>query len=56
MSYQSILTKIEMDKINFIKENYKEQIEALIEFYPIIKNAINSGVPKDFIKFGGVLH
>lgn len=53
MSYQSILTKTETNKINFIKENYKEQIEALIEFYPIIKNAINSGVSKDFIKFGG---
>lgn len=53
MSYQSILTKTDTNKLNFIKENYKDQIEALIQFYPIINNAIKSGVPKDFIKFGG---
>ena len=30
MSYQSILTDIDTKTINFIKENYSEQIEALI--------------------------
>jgi len=53
MFYQSILTDIDSNKINFINENYKEQIETLIHFYPIIKNAINYGVPEGSIKFGG---
>lgn len=53
MSYQSILTDIDTKTINFIKENYSEQIEALIQFYPIISSAVKAGIPKDSIKFGG---
>lgn len=53
MSYQSILTKIDTNTIKFIKENYSEQIEALIKFYPMINSAIKAGIPKDSVKFGG---
>ena len=53
MSYQSILTNIDTNKILFIKENYAEQIDALTQFYPIISNAIKAGIPKDSVKFGG---
>ena len=53
MSYQSILTDLDTNKIYFIKENYPEQIEALTNFYPIISNAIKAGIPEDSVKFGG---
>ena len=51
MSYQSIL--INTSVVSNIKENYNDQIQALILFYPVINNAIKGGVPVESIKFGG---
>ncbi len=51
MSYLSI--HINKSKIDFIKKHYSYQIQALEQFYPIIKSAISQGVPSYGIKFGG---
>ncbi len=51
MSYPSIL--INKSKIDFIKENYSYQIQALEQFYPVIKSAISQGVLPYGIRFGG---
>ncbi len=51
MSSQSI--HIHKDLLSSVKKDYSLQIEALEEFYPIIKNAIKGGAKPRGIKFGG---
>ncbi len=51
MSYPSI--RINKSQIDFVKTNFSCQIQALTDFYPIIKSAISQGVPQQSIKFGG---
>ncbi len=48
MSYQQI--SINPNKLEFIKENYQDQITALELFF---KDAFAKTLPKDIIKFGG---
>lgn len=37
----------------FIKQTYKEQIEALELFFPIIEEAVSKGFKKEALSFGG---
>ncbi|GAA8104045.1 hypothetical protein HpBT101_07560 [Helicobacter pylori] len=51
MSFLSI--PINEKSLSFIKNNFQAQIQALEQFYPIIKNALNLGLNPSSIKFGG---
>ena len=48
MSYHQI--SIKQEKLEFIKENYQDQITALELFF---KDAFPKTLPKNVIKFGG---
>lgn len=50
MPYQLNLTP---NNIQFAKDNYKEQIDALNNFFYIINDCIKSGVPRESLSFGG---
>ncbi|GAA8710968.1 nucleotidyl transferase AbiEii/AbiGii toxin family protein [Helicobacter pylori] len=51
MSFLSI--PINEKSLSFIKNNFVTQIQALEQFYPIIKSALNLGLNPSSIKFGG---
>ncbi len=51
MSFLSI--PINEKSLSFIKNNFVAQIQALEQFYPIIKSALNLGLNSSSIKFGG---
>ncbi|GAA8655120.1 nucleotidyl transferase AbiEii/AbiGii toxin family protein [Helicobacter pylori] len=51
MSFLSI--PINEKSLSFIKNNFVTQIQALGQFYPIIKSALNLGLNPSSIKFGG---
>ncbi|BAW64886.1 nucleotidyl transferase AbiEii/AbiGii toxin family protein [Helicobacter pylori] len=51
MSFLSI--PINEKSLSFIKNNFVAQIQALGQFYPIIKSALNLGLNPSSIKFGG---
>ncbi|GAA7507953.1 nucleotidyl transferase AbiEii/AbiGii toxin family protein [Helicobacter pylori] len=51
MSFLSI--PINEKSLSFIKNNFVAQIQALEQFYPIIKSALNLGLNPSSIKFGG---
>ncbi|GHS29658.1 hypothetical protein VN1290_13570 [Helicobacter pylori] len=51
MSFLSI--PINEKSLSFIKNNFQAQIQALEQFYPIIKSALNLGLNPSSIKFGG---
>ncbi len=51
MSFLSI--PINEKSLSFIKNNFVAQIQALEQFYPIIKSALNLGFNPSSIKFGG---
>ncbi|EJB25443.1 nucleotidyl transferase AbiEii/AbiGii toxin family protein [Helicobacter pylori] len=51
MSFLSI--PINEKSLSFIKNNFVVQIQALEQFYPIIKSALNLGLNPSSIKFGG---
>ncbi|WQS09262.1 nucleotidyl transferase AbiEii/AbiGii toxin family protein [Helicobacter pylori] len=51
MFYPSI--PINEKSLSFIKNNFVAQIQALEQFYPIIKSALNLGLNPSSIKFGG---
>ncbi|GHQ25006.1 hypothetical protein JP0061_02530 [Helicobacter pylori] len=51
MSFLSI--PINEKSLSFIKNNFVAQIQALEQFYPIIKSALNLGLNPSNIKFGG---
>ncbi|GAA7861164.1 nucleotidyl transferase AbiEii/AbiGii toxin family protein [Helicobacter pylori] len=51
MSFLSI--PINGKSLSFIKNNFVAQIQALEQFYPIIKSALNLGLNPSSIKFGG---
>ena len=50
MLYQLNLTK---SNVEFVRFYYKEQIRALEQFLPLVKDSICNGVPKNCIAFGG---
>ena len=45
--------KLNQHDLAFVEENFKEQIKALKNISPIIKNAISAGVPENGIRLGG---
>ncbi|GAA7537494.1 hypothetical protein JP0015_15490 [Helicobacter pylori] len=51
MSFLSI--PINEKSLSSIKNNFVAQIQALEQFYPIIKSALNLGLNPSSIKFGG---
>ncbi|MGL2389730.1 nucleotidyl transferase AbiEii/AbiGii toxin family protein [Helicobacter pylori] len=51
MSFLSI--PINEKSLSFIKNNFVAQIQALEQFYPVIKSALNLGLNPSSIKFGG---
>ncbi|BCI99850.1 nucleotidyl transferase AbiEii/AbiGii toxin family protein [Helicobacter pylori] len=51
MSFLSI--PINEKSLSFIKNNFVAQIQALEQFYPIIKSALNLGLNPSSVKFGG---